>query len=133
MPRTYVSHRLTAYWLLCTGCVSTWQTVQAGPSAAMRVHDRGDVRVTRIDGSMVTLHQPLVSGDSIVGYEDPPWDQGGTVKATRQAIPFENVKSVSVWKRDRTANTVLWVVGATFGALLALNIIAAPNGGIGGT
>ena len=80
---------------------------------------------------MATLHQPVVSGDSIVGYEDPPWDQGG--KATRQAIALEQVKSVSVWQRDKTANTVLWVAGASFGALLVLNIIAAPNGGIGGT
>jgi len=122
-----------AVLLLCGACVSTWHTVQASPAAAMATHGEGDARVTRRDGSMVQLRQPAMSGDSIVGYEDPPWDQGGTVKATRQAIPFEDVKSVSVWKRDRTANTVLWVAGATFGALFVLNVIAAPNGGIGGT
>jgi hypothetical protein len=38
-----------------------------------------------------------------------------------------------VWKRDKTINTVLWVAGASFGALFVLNVIAAPNGGIGGT
>ena len=80
---------------------------------------------------MVTLHQPVMSGDSIVGYEDPPWDKGGS--ATRQAIPLDAVRSISVWERDKPINTVLWVAGATFGALFVLNAIAAPNGGIGGT
>ena len=121
--------------LLCvvpaSGCVSTWHTVQASPAAAMAAHGRGDVQVKRQDGSMVTLHQPVMSGDSIVGYEDPPWDQGG--KATRQAIPLDAVRSISVWKRDKTANTVLWVIGASFGALLILGVTAVPSGGLGGT
>ena len=90
----------------------------------MAAHGQGDVRVTRRDGSMLTLHQPVVSGDSIVGYEDPPWDQGG--KATRQAVPLEQVKSVSVWQRDKTLNTVLWVAGATLGALFLIGITAGP-------
>ena len=117
--------------LLCSGCASTWHTVEASPAAAMAAHGDGDVRVTRRDGSMVQLHQPVMSGDSIVGYEDPPWDQGG--KATRQAIPLDAVRSVSVWKRDRTANTVLWVIGASFGALFILGVTAVPSGGLGGT
>jgi len=117
--------------LLCSGCASTWHTVEASPAAAMAAHGDGDVRVTRRDGSMVQLHQPVMSGDSIVGYEGPPWDQGG--KATRQAIPLDAVRSVSVWKRDRTANTVLWVIGASFGALFILGVTAVPSGGLGGT
>ena len=120
------SRLLVLGWLMTSGCVSTWHTVQASPEAAMAAHGRGDVRVTRRDGSMVALHQPLVSGDSIVGYEDPPWDQGGTAKATRRAIPFEDMKSVSVWERDKTLNTVLWVAGATFGALFLIGITAGP-------
>ena len=117
--------------LLCSGCASAWHTVQASPAAAMAAHGVGDVRVTRRDGSMVQLHQPVMSGDSIVGYEDPPWDRGG--KATRQAIPLDDVKRISVWQRDKALNTVLWVAGATFAALFVLSVIAAPNGGIGGT
>lgn len=116
---------------LCTGCVSTWHTVQASPEAAMAAHGQGDVLVKARDGSQAVLHQPAVSADSIVGYEDPPWDQGG--EATRRAFALAGVKSISVWKRDKTANTVLWVIGATFGALLLLNIVAAPYGGIAGT
>ena len=117
--------------ILSSGCASSWHTIQASPAAAMEAHSRGDVRVTRRDGSMVTLHQPVMSGDSIVGYEDLPWDQGG--KATRQAVPLDTVWSVSVWERDKTANTVLWVIGASFGALFILGVTAMPNGGLGGT
>jgi hypothetical protein len=130
MHRSSASSLLIACWLSGSGCASSWHTVQASPSAAMAAHPRGDVRVTRTDGSMVTLHQPAVSGDSIVGYEDPPWDQGGNAKATRRAIPLGDARSVSVWERDGSANTVLWVIGASFGALMLL-AIAAPNGGSG--
>jgi len=38
-----------------------------------------------------------------------------------------------VWKRDKTANTVLWVIGASFGALFILGVTAVPSGGLGGT
>ena len=112
--------------LLCSGCASTWHTVEASPAAAMAAHGDGDVRVTRRDGSMVQLHQPVMSGDSIVGYEDPPWDQGGKATATRRAIPLDAVRSVSVWERDKTINTILWVAGLTFGALFLIGITAAP-------
>lgn len=121
--------------LLCTalgsGCVSSWHQVQASPEAAMAAHGRGDVQVKQRGGEHVVLHQPVVSADSIIGYEDPAWDQGG--EATRRAIALDDVASISVWKKDKTFNTVLWVLAGTLTALVLINLAGAPYGGIGGT
>ena len=51
----------------------------------------------------------------------------------RRAIALGDVTSISVWERDKTINTVLWVAGATFGAMFLLGVTAIPNGGLGGT
>jgi hypothetical protein len=54
--------------------------------------------------------------------------QGGT-EGYRQAIPLDDVRSVSVWKRDRTANTVLWVIRRNLRrAVQSSTFIAAPSG-----
>ncbi len=69
-----------------SGCRG-WVTERAVPEQAVAVGERGPLRVTRADGSVVVLMHPVVANDSITGTTQ-------SVPPQRVAIPIIDVTSV---------------------------------------
>jgi hypothetical protein len=87
------------------------------------------VDVTRRDQSIVTIYQPTVRGDSLLGWlENPVPDASSTQRA---AVSLADVRAISVRRFDRTGTAVLLLGSVMVVAvyLLALLFITISHEG----
>ena len=94
------------------GCVSNWQAIPSTPSQALQDLGPGEARIKRANGDYVVLRDPAILGDSVVGWEVPPWDKGGG--PARRGVALTDVRQLAVKKNDPVANIFLGVVVGTF-------------------
>lgn len=102
---------LLAYLPACT----SWHVGTPTPEAFIQREHPKVVRVTRIDGTRVTLTNPILAGDSLTGLSRPSDYIRDT---TRVTIALSDVQSVAVEKFS--AGKALIVAGAVVGALLII-------------
>ena len=112
MPRRGVL--LLAFGL--TGCINHWQP-QQGPAALVVSRSTAtEFRVTRTDGTQLTVDRPLVKGDSLIGRLEPTGAWPDT--SARIAIPLAEIHSVAEKEANLPANVAV-------GVLVTLTILAA--------
>lgn len=87
------------------------------------------IDVTRRDQSIVTIYQPRVRGDSLLGWLENPVPDASS--ARRAAVSLADVREISVRRFDGTGTTVLLLGGAMVVAvyLLALLFIMISHEG----
>jgi hypothetical protein len=105
----------------------TWQVGTPTPARFVEAERPSSIRVTRTDGTIITLKSPVVRGDSLVGAVSSE----GAAPST--GVGLSDVGSVSIRKTEggRTALLVLGIVGVVVGGLvLAAAIAIGANGGI---
>lgn len=100
---------LTAELLACT----SWRVQGPTPEAAISNRKPTAVRITRIDGTRMILHRPLVRGDSLAGALST--SAATEDRAASVTIPIRDVEAVAVRRFD-----VLKSVGLYFAIGLAL-------------
>lgn len=111
-------------WLLLaaalSGCATNWQPTPAAPAQAL--HDLGpaDVRVRRANGDYVVLRDPAVEGDSLVGWEVPPWDKAGG--PARRSLALTDVRQLALRQNDAAGNILLGLLAGTvaFGVMASI-------------
>jgi hypothetical protein len=118
MPFIRSSHsfiRLTLLVASAGGC-QKWQTVGPSPAEYLQTHRVETVRVTRPNGYVLELRDPLVAHDSLTGL--PP-------EGPRVSLPLSEVDSMAV----RRANTVGTV--ALLGGIVVVGLIGCLAGDCG--
>jgi hypothetical protein len=113
-------HRLLSLVLLTTflaSCVN-WHVEGPTPEAAINKVGESKVRITRTDGTKLTLWSTVVKGDSIVGQP-----KGFARPGPRMAVPLADVTEVATPHTDGfktagavlgTAAAALFIVGGVF-------------------
>lgn len=100
-----------------TACM-TWKNQPAPPSQFVREKSPDRVKITRSDGSMIELVQPVISGDTLIGR----WADSKDM-ASRVFIPVSDVRSIAV-QRVHAGKTALLITGV---GLTAMAVIAAAT------
>jgi hypothetical protein len=108
--------------LALSGC-TTWRTQGPTPEAAIRSLAPRTLRITRIDGSNLTLRNPVVSEGDLVAEPLPATRHG---EASRVRIPLAEVVSVATpgINLGKTFALLLATGGAT---LVALGLLVAGD------
>ena len=108
------SAALVGLFALATSGCYQWDGARVpGPGGAQRMTN--PARVTLADGSVVVLHDAIVSNDSIVGYAgDRPGER------ERTAVAVSQVRKVE----DRELNFPQTVVAATLATLAAVVLVS---------
>jgi hypothetical protein len=101
------------------GCVSSWSPAPVSPAVALRDLGPAEVRIKRASGNYLVLRDPGIVGDSLVGWEIPPWDKGGG--PTRQSVALGDVRELAVKRNDPAANILLGVLAGT----VAMGVVAS--------
>ena len=109
--------------LMTSGCTS-WAQAYPGslssPADVIHGLEPGDVRILRQRGVEIELHEPFMSGDSIVG-------EARRFGFGRVAIPLSDIRRLDVREGDgmKTAGTaILAVPAALLGTVLLLCLFA---------
>ena len=107
---------LIAVSSLLNGCHS-WQTEEVAPVSYIQSQHPGQIRLTLLDSSELTLRSPTVVGDSINGWA--PAKGGGNSDSLRlRAVAAGEVQSLEVRRTDVGASILLGL-GIAAGAFLA--------------
>jgi hypothetical protein len=108
-----------------TGC-SSWHARQDPPAQVVAEKSYKVLRVTRTDGTRVTVYEPKLQQDTLVGQTHP---RGSTMTAAEVRVAVSDIQSLEV-RRANTGGTVLLVagIGAT---LIIVTAIALSNMDIG--
>ena len=118
-------------WLIVAGIVACHSFEPVGVPQPNRQLEGNPqvVIVTRRDESEVTIYQPTVRGDSVIGWLDKPAPD--TPGAGRVAVSLSDVREISVRRVDRTGTAVLLLGGVMVAAvyLLALLFIMISHEG----
>jgi len=77
-----------AFWV--SACTSM-QVLQPPLERSMAAEQPSAVTVTLDDGREFELAQPVVSNDSIAGFDPDSWDAARRVHVERLAVPLDNV------------------------------------------
>lgn len=115
--RRFVAALLAA---LLAGC-QTWQPATVSPGALISEEAPSSVRITRMDGEIVTIKGPIIRNDSILSAEE---GLGGVV-----GVPTQDIRSLEVRRLD-TRKTLLFVAAA-----VGITVVwtRAATGSSGGT
>lgn len=111
----FVGWRRSLSLVLLTAFLSScfqWQAQGPTPEAAIKKAAPSTIRITRTDRSKLTLRNPVVARDSIVGQ---PVSSTPTTTTARVAVPLTQVATVSTRTFDGLK---------TFGAVIATGAIA---------
>ena len=104
--------------LLYLPACTSWQVGTPTPAQFVEREHPGRLRVTRTDSSTVTLDDPAVRGDSLVGL------LAGADSARIVGIPLSDVTSVAS-REGSTGKTILLTAGIVIGALGVVTIVWA--------
>jgi hypothetical protein len=110
------------WWLIVAGIVACHSFEPVGVPQPNRQLEGNPqvVIVTRRDESEVTIYQPTVRGDSVIGWlEKPAPDTSG---AGRVAVSLSDVREISVPRFDGTATAVL-VLGTGIVAFILFAVL----------
>jgi hypothetical protein len=115
--------------ILYTACHS-WQVAGPTPASYVTAHAPDSIRVMRKDSTRVTLRNPRVQGDTLVGYLTGAQRPGGSPEEV--VVPSEQILRAEVYRSDGMATAGL-VVGI-FALTMALSAAAyCGSGGLFGT
>jgi hypothetical protein len=101
--RLFALGQLLAFLPACT----SWRVQPTSPSDLLTSQQPSVVRITRADDSRLTLNDPTIHGDTLLGSQLRS-DAGGVTE--RIALPLADVKEIALLRPDPTKNTLL-VVG----------------------
>jgi len=121
--------RLTALVLvssLLDACTS-WHVQPLDPAHFSEAHAPKTAHVTLTSGAELTIHQPVVAGDSLIGTGEKYATSGGWVPGQRVAIPLTDIRQVTV-SQFEGGKTVALVAGALTALIIAWLISCAANG-----
>ena len=93
-----------------------WVPLEPPVLQTLEATDPDMVRVTRTDGRQVTLKEPRVSQNSLIGF----WDESSSSRTT--SMPLEAVAGIEERQSDTLA-TVGLVTGAILGPLVLLAFV----------
>ena len=120
-PRRPLHHRA-----LLTACHS-WQPTTVSPQALLPAEQPSSVRVTLTNGETVTVRDPTMRNDSIVGVtENDRGPRTSPVEVASQDIRLLEVRRLSVTKNIVLAFPVIWVV-----AFVVLRVSESDECGFG--
>ena len=104
-----------------SGCMAGWRTAALAPAQVIREEGPTEIQVKRTDGSVLYLRDPAVTDDSIIGWQSPPWNEGGPM--VRQAVAAAEVRQIGVRGPENAVNVFLGVVigWLAFGVLFGLS------------
>lgn len=104
-----------------TGCITHWQPQSGPPTLVVNRTTGTQFRVTRIDGSRVTVERPRIEGDSLIGFLEPmgPWPDA----PARFAIPLSDIRAMDEKEGDLVASVAV-------GTLITLTILVLMARGI---
>jgi hypothetical protein len=114
--------------VLCSAC-TTWQ-ISTAPSIRASSFNAHEVRVTKRDGTLLTIYEPRVAGDSVFGWTAPPAKRSD---AAPVALALGDVQRVGR-RAVNGGRTALAVAGTAAGialvgaALLITSVLIAWNG-----
>jgi hypothetical protein len=117
--RTLSALLLAAYLPAC----SAWHVGTPTPAQFIEKEHPESVRVTRNDGTTLTLGSPMVRGDSLIGTTT-----GGLARPEPSAtigIPLADVRQVEVRRTNTTAT--LLIVGVALIAVIVIGACAASS------
>lgn len=112
---------LYAFLLSSTGCHS-WVTTTVTPQGRLQ----GNPRVVRVvlsrPNSVLTLTDPVVSGDSLTGFSGRP------ANPVRVTLPLSQIARVQTWNFS-AVRTVLLLTPLAFGVAFIIALISVAAGG----
>ena len=114
--------------LIWLAACTKWVPLKPPVEQAIAESKPGTVRVTLADGGLVTVKEPRVSRDSLVGLCEQPsyWESGKLERDARSAgIPLEAVERIEE-QRSNPVATVGLVLGITFVVLAIAAAVAGP-------
>jgi hypothetical protein len=108
-----------------------WVPLEPPIEPAIEESDPGTVRITLANGRLVTVKEPFVSGDSVVGtVEETYWERGKMLREQRAtSIALSSVQKIEVRRADPLA-TMGTIIGVTLGTILvfwAVSCASEPN------
>lgn len=112
--------------VLLAGCISHWETQVAPPALVVQVSTAHEYRITRSDGSRVTLFKPNVVGDSLVGRQSPvpAWPD----TASRVAIGLTDIRSIAAKEPDVMASVAVGGAVTIVGFIMLFRATGLPIG-----
>ena len=85
-----------------SACMS-WQTQPVSPTQLINDQRPSVVRVTRPDSSRIVLREPVVQGDTLIGFP-----QSATADSLiRTRVPLADVQDIAILRSDPNKNTLL--------------------------
>jgi hypothetical protein len=104
---------------------ATWKVQESAPEQVIAEQSPGSVNVTKTDGGRLTVWDPRVVGDSLVGFTEPE----GFVQAAGKPRPDKVPVSVHLGEIEHLAvlktNSAVFAVGIVIigAVLIALSVI----------
>jgi hypothetical protein len=111
---------LPSYLVACT----TWKTQEASPQQVI-AEEPDKVRVTLTDGSQVEVFQPVVSGDTLRGFDSEDRTSRGATQGDEVSIPLADVSTVETRGTDALLTTAFVFGTVVVVAAIALNVAVA--------
>ena len=97
-----------------------WVPLEPPVLQTLEATDPDMIRVTRIDGRQVTLKEPRINQDSLIGF----WDESSSSRTT--SMPIEAVEGIEERRSDPLA-TVGLIVGVPVLVFGALSLLVAAT------
>ena len=109
---------LASYTNACTG----WVVQTAPPQQVVTERHPDQARITRVDGSEIVLHRPVVSGDSLLGAVIVGKNTAGEDSLQAVGLPAAEARTIAI-RKVNAGKTVGLVLGVAAGAfVLAIGV-----------
>ncbi len=102
---------LPCYLVACT----SWKTQEVSPQQVLTDEQPDKVRVSLTDGSQVVLEEPVVSGDTLIGFEQD----------VQKSILLADVSALELREGDGGKTTLAIIGGVILAGGLALGVAYA--------
>jgi len=119
MPtRAYATSAVLLLVPMTIGCTH-WKTQSVFPAEYVTARQPPVVRVSRIDGRRVVLHQPAVVGDTMYGARRNRKDD----QSPRPAVPLSEIDAIAVRRIDPWATVGVSLGVAAVGAIAVIGAL----------
>ncbi len=128
-PRRAIASALMAAMPMHIGGCATWNVQEPAPEQVIAEQEPDVIQITKTDGTKLTVWDPRVVGDSLMGLappEDQVWAAGRAVPENVQlSVALEDVQYVAVEGTDWGVVIGVGLIAAA--ALVAMVVVAAET------
>jgi hypothetical protein len=115
---------LPTYLAACT----SWKTQEVSPQQVLADKQPDKVRVELADGSRFVVEEPVVSGDTLMGFEKGRWTSGRHVPGDEVSIPLSDIEHVAVRGTDIGLTVGVTILGLLVAAGVAVLAVCSSEG-----